>query len=82
MTPPADDDALPPTDEVTVDLPPSSLPPDRGMDVPEADAEEQAREVAAGRRYRDVEPDLETPEADAYEQSIEVPLDDDRDGGY
>lgn len=53
----------------------ASPPPD--PDVPEADALEQATEVAPGRQVHPRTRGVEVPEGDAWEQAIEVPLDDD-----
>jgi hypothetical protein len=53
---------------------PGTLPPD----VPEADALEQAQEVAPMPPPRTGPPAYEAPEADAWEQAQEVPVDDDR----
>jgi hypothetical protein len=47
-------------------------------DVPEADALEQAQEVAPEPPPVTGPPPYEAPEADVWEQSQEVPVDDDR----
>ncbi|HLT69401.1 MAG TPA: hypothetical protein VKZ72_04500 [Acidimicrobiales bacterium] len=51
------------------------------LEVPEADALEQAEEVTPGSRVVQLPRDPEVPEADAWEQSLEVPYDDDEDFG-
>lgn len=63
-------------DEVVEDEPPE---PTRDPEVPEADALDQAREVAPGERHAPLDRPIEVPEADAIDQAIEVPLDEDDD---
>jgi hypothetical protein len=57
-----------------------NAPPDN-PEVPEADALEQAEEVAAGPRRLRPSRDPEVPEADAWEQAQEVPVDDEEAAG-
>jgi hypothetical protein len=48
-------------------------------EAPEADALDQAREVAPGERLGRVSRAIDAPDADAIEQAMEVPLDADED---
>jgi hypothetical protein len=52
------------------------LPP-RDPETPEADALDQAREVAPGERRGPVSRTIDASDADALEQAIEVPIDPD-----
>jgi hypothetical protein len=49
----------------------------RDPETPEADALDQAREVAPGERLGRVARPLDASDADAIEQAIEVPIDPD-----
>jgi hypothetical protein len=49
----------------------------RDPEAPEADALDQAREVAPGERRRRVSRSLDASDADVIEQAIEVPIDPD-----
>jgi hypothetical protein len=51
----------------------------RDAETPEADALDQAREVAPGERRGRVSRAIDAPDADAVEQAMEVPLDADED---
>ena len=62
-----DDDELP-ADRVRID-----------PEAPEADALDQAREVAPGERRGPVSRAIDASDADAIEQAIEVPIDPDDD---
>jgi hypothetical protein len=46
-------------------------------EAPEADALDQAREVAPGARRRSISRPIDASDADAIEQAIEVPIDPD-----
>ena len=66
-----------PTDDDRPVVPePGRAPLPDDPEVPEADALEQATEVAPGPRAHTPTTGVVVPEADAWEQSIEVPLDD------
>ena len=70
---PIDNEPLLSTDDAAVEPPaaPPILPED--LEVPVADAVEQAAEVAPGWRVLRPDRDFEIPEADAIDQAMEVP---------
>jgi hypothetical protein len=71
-----DIDATADADDRPVGAEPVRARPPDNPEVPEADAWDQADEVAAGPRRGRVSSDPEVPEADAWEQAQEVPFDD------
>jgi len=71
-----DDEVRPPSDEETVSPTPAADDPSFGIEVPQPDAADQAREVTPGSHLGHVSRGIETPEADAIDQAMEVPIDD------
>jgi hypothetical protein len=55
--------------------------PGSDLEVPEADALDQAREVEPAERHGPITRPIDAPEADALDQAIEVPLDEDEGPG-
>ena len=58
---------------------PAEEPVHRDPETPEADALDQAREVAPGERRGPVSRAIDASDADVLEQAIEVPIDPDDD---